>query len=375
MRIVVNTQLLLPNRLEGLGWFTHETLKRITRNHPEHEFVFIFDRPWDTQFIYSENILPIYTRIPSRHPLLWYVRFEHIIPRFLKKYGADIFVSTDGWTTLSNQCKTYDVIHDLNFVHNPGNFPYLTRKYYNYFSPKFARHSTRLATVSEYSKSDLVKTWGLAPETIDVIYNGSHEIFQPLHPSAITQTLTETTQGVPYFIYIGSLNPRKNIEGMLLAFDRFKQQTQLPHKLMIVGEKMWRDATIDRVFERLPSKKDVLFMGRQSTENLHRLLGSSIALVLVSHLEGFGIPLIEAMNCDVPVICSNTTAMPEVAGKAGHLVNPSQIESIAEGFRRLASEPDYRNQLIEHARIQKTKFSWDQSATKLWDSIEKCMNS
>jgi glycosyltransferase involved in cell wall biosynthesis len=375
MRIAVNAQLLLKNRLEGLGQFTHETLKRLVVNHPEHEFLFIFDRDWSPEFIYAPNVTPIKTLIPSRHPFLWYIRFQFIIPHLIKKHKADLFLSTDGWSTTCKGIKTVTVIHDIDFWHHPQNFPYLTHKYYNYFSPKFARHSTRLATVSEYSKSDLVKTWGLAPENIDVIYNGSHEIFQPLHPSAIAQTLTETTQGVPYFIYIGSLNPRKNIKGMLLAFDRFKQQTQLPHKLMIVGEKMWRDATIDRVFERLLSKKDVLFMGRQSTENLHRLLGSSIALVLVSHLEGFGIPLIEAMNCDVPVICSNTTAMPEVAGKAGHLVNPGQIESIAEGFRRLASEPDYRNQLIDHARIQKTKFSWDQSATKLWDSIEKCMNS
>jgi len=91
MRIAVNTQLLLKDRLEGLGSFTHETLKRITKQHPEHEFIFIFDRTWDQEFIYSDNIIPVKTLLPSRHPILWYLRFQHLIPRMLKKYQADTF--------------------------------------------------------------------------------------------------------------------------------------------------------------------------------------------------------------------------------------------------------------------------------------------
>jgi glycosyltransferase involved in cell wall biosynthesis len=375
MRIAVNTQLLLKDRLEGLGSFTHETLKRITRLHPEHEFVFIFDRPWDSQFIYSENIIPVKTLIPSRHPLLWYARFQHLIPQIIKHYKADLFLSTDGWTTLNTNAKTYTVIHDIDFVHNPKNVPWTTGKYYNHFFQKFAEQSTGLATVSEYSKADMVKTWKLKADKIEVIYNGSNEIFKPLSALEIGKTIHDATKGIPYFIYVGSLNPRKNIEGMLLAFDRFKQKSQLPHKLVIVGKKMWRDHSIERVYEKLVAKSDVVFVGRQTTESLHQLLGSAVALVLVSHLEGFGVPLIEAMSCDVPVICSNTTALPEIAGNAGHLVDPNNIESIAHGFEKLANDKEYREMLIANGRIQRTKFSWDASADKLWNGIEKCLNS
>jgi len=375
MRIAVNTQLLLKDRLEGLGSFTHETLKRITKQHPEHEFIFIFDRTWDQEFIYSDNIIPVKTLLPSRHPILWYLRFQHLIPRMLKKYQAELFISTDGWSITNSNVKTFNVIHDVEFVHRPKQFPFLVRAYFNYYFKKSALQSIGLATVSEFSKTDLVNAWNISPSKVDVIYNGSNEIYTPLMPHEIEKTLHETTKGIPYFIYIGSLNPRKNIEGMLLGFDHFKQQTKLPHKLVIVGEKMWQSQSIEQVFERIHSKTDVLFLGRQTTELLHKQLGSAVALILVSHLEGFGIPIIEAMNCDVPVICSNITAMPEVAGNAGHLVDPNSINSIANGMEKLATDKEYRNQLIENGRMQRKNFSWDVSAEKLWNSIEKCMKT
>lgn len=372
MIIAVNAQLLLKDRLEGLGWFTYETLKRITRQHPEHRFVFIFDRPWDQEFLFSDNIIPVKTLIPSRHPLLWYWRFEKTIPRLLKNYRADLFLSTDGWSSLNTDVKSYTVIHDIDFVHHPQNFPWLKQKYFNYYFPKFARKATRLGTVSEFSRNDLVNTWNLPADSIDVIYNGSNELYKPLSSDTAEQTRKEYTQGKPYFIYVGALNPRKNIEGMLQGFELFKQQNDLPHQLVIVGEKMWGNSGMDKVYESMSHKNEVLFTGRLSNEKLHVLLASAQALVLVSHLEGFGIPVLEAMYCDIPVLCSNVTALPEVASTAGHLVNPGSIDSIARGFAKLASDEAYRNQLIANARIQRTKFSWDQSAERLWNGIAKC---
>lgn len=372
MIIAVNAQLLLKERLEGLGWFTYETLKRITQQHPEHRFVFIFDRPWDEAFLFSDNIIPVKTTIPSRHPVLWYLRFQKIIPVLLKKHKADLFLSPDGWSTLNSKVKKYTVIHDIDFVHNPQNFPWLTQKYFNTFFPKFAHDANRLGTVSEYSKADMIHTWNLDPDKIDVIYNGSNPLYKPIAPINKALIQKELTQGKPYFIYVGSLNPRKNIEGMLQAFEAFKKQSQQPHKLVIVGEKMWSNSDIDAVYKTMAYQNDVVFTGRITSERLSQVLGGAHALVLVSHLEGFGIPLLEAMCCDVPLICSDVTALPEVAGDAGHLVNPGSVDSIAHGFAKLAGDEAYRNQLIANARIQRAKFSWDKSAERLWNGIEKC---
>jgi hypothetical protein len=95
MKIAVNTRLLLKDKLEGIGWFTFETLKRITTNHPEHQFYFIFDRPFHSDFIFSNNVTPIVIGPPTRHPLLWYIYFEYSIPKVLKRIKADLFLSTD----------------------------------------------------------------------------------------------------------------------------------------------------------------------------------------------------------------------------------------------------------------------------------------
>lgn len=371
MRIAVNTQLLLKDRLEGLGWFTFETLKRITNNHPEHEFIFIFDRDWHDDFIFSDNITPVKTALPSRHPVLYYLRFEHLIPRILKKYRADVFLSPDGWSTLKTDVKKVTVIHDIGFVHTPEQFPYAYRKYLNYYFPRFAHHSDQLATVSNYSKNDMVNTWKIPDAKIEVIYNGSNDIYMPLPEKTVLETRNEITGGHPYFIYVGAINPRKNVEGMLQAFDAFKNESGLPHKLVIVGEKMWKNDSVDKVYQSLKHKNDIVFTGRLAPEKLHHVLASAHALLLVSFLEGFGIPLVEAMNCDVPVITSNITAMPEIAGDAGHLINPANIESITHGLLKLAKDEAYRQKLIENGRKQRKLFTWDKTAEALWSLIEK----
>ncbi len=103
MKIVVNTRLLLKNKLEGIGWFTYETFKRITQQHPEHQFYFLFDRKFDDSFIFSDNIEPIVVSPQARHPALFYLWFEHAVPRVLNKINADIFVSPDGYLSLKDE--------------------------------------------------------------------------------------------------------------------------------------------------------------------------------------------------------------------------------------------------------------------------------
>lgn len=373
MIIAVNTQSLLKNKLEGLGSFTDEVLSRMVRNHPEHQFIFIFDREWDPSFIYADNVLPVKTMLPSRHPLLWYARFEHSIPAIINRHRADLFLSTDGYMPLHPDVKTYNVIHDIGFVHQPKNQPFLTSKYYNKYFPRFASNADRLGTVSEYSKADIVKTWGINPDKIDVIYNGVKTVFEPLDEGGQQAVRDRVSGGCPYFVFVGSLNPRKNIEGMLRAFDAFKEKTGLPQKMVVVGECMWSMSTIDLELEHMRHADDVIFMGRLQPTDLQQVVASAQALVLVSFIEGFGVPLVEAMNCDVPIITSDCTSMPEVAGDAGLLVDPLSTESIANAMERMATDADLRAQLIANAKTQRAKFSWDKSAVDLWNGITKMM--
>lgn len=152
MKIAVNTRLLVKNKLEGIGWFSYETLKRITTQHPEHEFYFIFDRKHSDDFIFSDNVTPIELFPQARHPFLYYLWFEFSMPRLLKKLKPDLFLSPDGYLSLKSKIKSLVVFHDLNFEHYPEDIPWLERKNYKYFFPRYAKKADRIATVSEYSK-------------------------------------------------------------------------------------------------------------------------------------------------------------------------------------------------------------------------------
>lgn len=374
MRIAVNTRLLLPNKLEGIGWFCYETMKRITKEHPEHEFIFIFDRPYSNEFVFSENIIAKIVRPVTRHPILWYLWFEWALPRKLRKWKVDLFVSPDGFVSLRSKVPSIAVIHDLNFVHRPHDLPFLTRKFYNYFYPRYARKAKSIGTVSEYSARDITNTFGVEASKIDVFHNGVNEIYAPIGSDQIDYTRKQFSEGLPYFIYIGSLHPRKNIVNMLKAYEQFRRNSGLYIKMVFVGEKMFLTKSIDDCLSSMEFRNDVIFAGRRKPEELHYITASALAMVFVPFFEGFGIPVLEAMKCDVPVITSNVTSLPEVGGDAVLYCDPDNVNDIAEAMITISGDEQIRSDLIRKSRERVKKFSWDITAEKFWNLIESTLN-
>jgi len=375
MIIAVNMRLLLQGKLEGIGWFTRETLSRITRDHPEHQFIFIFDRPYASEFIFADNVKPIVLSPPTRHPFLWFIWFELQIPRILKKYKADLFFSPDGYLSLNTRVRQLAAIHDINFAHRPKDLPWLKAKYYNYFFPKFARKAKRIVTVSYFSKEDINRTYKIDTEKIDVVYNGVNTLYKPTSENEKQLAKEKYSGGNDYFLFIGSLHPRKNICGLLRAFDAFRTSVDSDVKLVIIGESMFKTSDIELTYEGMRYKNEVVFTGRLSTDELHQVLGASLAMTFVPFFEGFGIPVIEAMNAGVPVICSNTTSLPEVGGNAVLYVDPFSPNQIMDAMIKIFQEKELRDSLIEKGFIQKDKFSWDKTAELLWGSIQICINT
>lgn len=373
MRIAVNTRLLLKEKLEGIGWFTFETLHRITRENPEHEFIFIFDRPYNPDYIFAKNVTAVVVGPQARHPVLFYIWFDFVIPRVLKKHKADIFVSPDGYLSRRTKVPQLAVIHDINFVHRPEDLPWLIAKYYNYFFPRFARIAKRIATVSFYSKEDITRSFKIDYDKIDVVYDGINQIYEPLAEDAKLKIRAKYTGGTEYFLFVGALHPRKNVSGLLKAFDGFKLETNSAIKLLIVGGEMHKTGDIFETYDNLRFKNDVIFTGRVSTEELRDIFGAALALTFVPFFEGFGIPVVEAMSAGVPVICSNTTSIPEVGGNAVLYADPMKTGQITDAMILLAQDEELRKALIEKGFKQKEKFSWDQTASLLWASINRTL--
>lgn len=369
MEIVVNTRLLIKDKLDGIGWFTYETLKRITQNHPDDHFVFAFDRDPHPDMVFADNITPLVLGPQARHPVLFWIWFEFSIGRLLGDMKPDVFLSPDGYIPLHGKTKKLAVIHDLNFAHYPKDVPWVVRTYYNHFFPKFASQATRIATVSDFSKDDIQKTYGIADSKIDVVYNGCDTAYQPVSEATHAATKALYTHSCPYFLFVGSLHPRKNIGRLLQAFSLFREKNPSQVKLLIVGHRYWWTSELQNIFETLPFKDEVIFTGRLKQEELYAVTASALALTYIPYFEGFGIPILEAMNTDVPVLTSAITSLPEVAGNAALLVDPFSLESISTGMQVLATDEAKRKQLIEAGRIRKQEFSWDRTAGLLWDSI------
>jgi len=371
LKIAINTRLLIKNKLEGIGWVAFETLKRIAQQHPEHEFYFIFDRKYDESFIFAGNVHPVIAHPQARHPVLYYIWFEYSIPRILKKIKPDLFLSPDAYLSLSTKVKSLAVFHDLNFEHYPEDLPFLERLYYRHFFPKYARKADRIVTVSEFSKRDIINQYDIDGEKIDVVYNGANERFTPISVAEKERTRQKLTGAKPYFLFVGALHPRKNIGRLFQAFDIFKRNDTNDVKLLVVGNKKWWTKEIQDAYEQMEHNKDVIFGGRLPAEELHKCIASAMALTYVSYFEGFGIPIIEAFYCDVPVITSNVTSMPEVAGDAALLIDPFSVASIAEALQMMAGNESLRQELIEKGRKRRELFNWQRTADMLWKSIEK----
>lgn len=375
MKIAVNTRLLLNGRMDGIARFTDETLRILTTKHPEHQFYFYFDTKFDEQFIYNSNVNPVVIYPRARHPFLFFAWFEASLPFHFAKLKPDIFLSPDGFLSLASGVKSVAVIHDLNFEHYPEDIPFFMRKYYSLMFPRFAQKASRIATVSEYSKSDIINTYHVDPSKIDVVYNGAGPVFKAIQATEQQQTREVFSQGREYFFFIGTLHQRKNLVNLFKAFDQFKQNDSRGIKLILAGARMWWTNEISGAFEGMKYRDEVIFTGRITDEELASLMASALALTYVSYFEGFGIPILEAFHCDTPVITSNITSMPEVAGNAAVFVDPFSVNSIAAAMQKVASDEDLRQKLIVAGREQRLKFSWEQTAEKLWDCVEKAAES
>jgi glycosyltransferase involved in cell wall biosynthesis len=368
--IAINARLLLKHRNDGITRFSIETCKQLVSMKPNWHFIFLFDRTPHPDFITAQNITPLVLSPQARHPFLYYLWFEWSVAGTLNKLKPDLFLSPDGFLSLNAKCKQLPVMHDINFLHYPNDLPYLLSKYYNFYFPKFAHKAKRIATVSEYSKQDIAKNYTIENEKIDVVYNGISEIFNT--EIVLLNTLLPIKKQ-EYFIFIGSLHPRKNIATLFHAFELFKEKNTNPIKLLIVGEKLFLTQEINEAYSKNKFKDDILFTGKVDDKILAMYLKNALALTYIPYFEGFGLPLVEAMQCEVPIITSNVSSLPEVAQDAALYAEPNNINEIAKNMFLIYNDKTVCNKLILEGKQRVKNFSWQKTSTLLLNSIEKCL--
>lgn len=373
-RIGINARLLLPNKLEGIGRFSHEVLKRLVQFHPEHEFHFYFDRAYDHQFIYGMNVIPHVVSPQARHPILYKIWFNWRLPWLFKKHKIDVFFSPDGYLSLNTQIPQIQVVHDLVFEH----FPWMLRKrdadYYRKQFPLFCNNASHILAVSQYTSNDIQRLYGIQPNKISLTCNGVSDVFKPLSTLEKEEFKKQYTQGRNFWIFYGAIHPRKNLESQLKAFDAYKGHSGSNDVFVLAGRFAWKNQSFEKTLDGMAYKNDVVFTGKLSDSELASYIGASRGLMYVSLFEGFGIPILEAMACGVPVITSTTSSMPEIAGNAALFCHPDDIDDMALQMERISRDEHLVSNMVGNGFKQVQKYSWEIASNAVWEALIPYLN-
>lgn len=371
MRIAINAIFLQNNPMEGYGHYTAEVIQRIIESHPEDEFLLLYDRPWENDFTDRSNVTHLLVTPAARHPLSFTYWYDVKATAAVKRWKADVWFQPYGFCSLTSSIPQVLMIHDLAFKHYPQYISWYQRLYYRWFTAAFIRKAKKLVTVSDFSKNDIIKTYRIAENKIMVIPGAARTGFIPLAWEEKQAVKDGYADGKEYFLFVGGIHPRKNLLNLLKAFSHFKKWQQSSMKLLVAGRLAWQYDDLLEKIKTYKYREDVVLLGYLSDTQLQKLVGAAYALVYPSWFEGFGLPIVEAMQAGVPVICSNTSSMPEVAEVAAVFTDPSNPDAIGKEMLALYRNEGIRNAFIERGLQRAQVFSWNQTAISVYRELKQ----
>lgn len=370
MVIAVNGIFLQDNTMEGYGQYTAAILQRLAASLPQHQFVVVFDRPYSNHFISSSNIVPILVKPAARHipAFLYWYNISAVLA--VRKFKPDVWIQPYGFCSLTTAIPQILVIHDLAFHAFPESVSWHHRWFYKIFTPLFLKKAKRLITVSEFSRNSIEQIYSFTKNRIKIIPGAARSSFQPIDWELKSAIKNEFTNGNEYFICVGAIHPRKNMMNLLKAFSLFKKWNKSNMKLVFIGRMAWQFADFEEKLKTYKYRDDIVLTGYLEEEKLHQITGAAYASLYMSIYEGFGLPIVEAMQSGVPVITSNLSSMPEVGGDAVLYADPQNPKTIAEQMQMLYKDEKLRQLQIEKGLERAKKYDWDQSASLFWKEIE-----
>jgi glycosyltransferase involved in cell wall biosynthesis len=360
LRIAIDSRLVYYQR-GGIGQYILHLVQELARLDAADEYLLLHSRKDHSSLVQS----PRFQHVPLWTPC--HNRFEQItFPVELARLKFDLLHSPDfipPWHGLfRRRFRRLITVHDLTFLYYPEFLTTESRRYYNDQIERAVRVADHISADSTATKDDLVRLLGVQPEKVSVVLLAPDPLYRPLEAAACAPILARHELKPGFLLFAGTLEPRKNVTGLLTAYRALCDRKLSMPSLVLAGRRGW---LYDEIFSRISALKlsdRVCFLENPSNEELVALYNAAALLVLPSFYEGFGLPVLEAMACGTPVVCSERGSLPEIAGGAVLLVNPDDLDGLASTIERTLRDELLRAQLRSRGFANVARFSWEKTA-------------
>jgi len=347
----------------GISWYIINLLKNLAEVSPDffRYSAFLSDRAFQGQ---APTLNLHFSRLPTQKPIARIFWEQFIQPVTLLRAKVDMLHALAFVAPLTAPCPFVVTVYDLSFLRYPEAFRPFNRWYLTHFTARTVKRAQAVIAISESTRQDVINLLGVPPERVHTVYCGTDAAFRPLPEAEVTAF--KTTRNLPdtFMMYLGTLEPRKNVDGLIRAYGRYRELQPDAPPLIVAGGKGWYYSKIFNLVESLNLTDVVRFPGYIPQDLLPLWYNAATLYVYPSHFEGFGLPVLEAMACGTPVITSTASSLPEVTGTNGaaKLVDPNNTEALAQAMVEVMSQTDLRVVMGERGLKQAAGFSWKKTA-------------
>lgn len=350
----------------GIGQYQYNLLKNLFLIDKENTYyLYAFNYRWRHKFnqlqFKADNYRLKVTPLPQRLTTLWWLFMRYPNLEMVTE-PCDVYQTSEICIQPTKKGKIIAFIHDLTTIFYPEYHLKQNIFFYNRRFRDIEKYADGVLTNSKNTKRDILKYLNIRPEKVLVTPFGANETFSPLQKEETTKILSRHGIDDPYILFVGTLEPRKNIKTLIMAFNKVKQQIQCPHKLILVGQPGWFYEEIMQAHESSAFKEDILFKGYVADEDLPAFYNGADVFVYPSFYEGFGMPILEAMQCGTPVITSNTSSLPEVGGNACLYIDPRSQKDLEQKLYQVISDTELQKKLSQKGMERAKHFSWKKCA-------------
>jgi glycosyltransferase involved in cell wall biosynthesis len=371
VRIAIDASRTVVAQRTGTERYSLELIRALLRIDEADDFLLYFNQAPQSGLLPSgprqqQRIIPM-----SR---LW----THLsLSRALQHDRPDLLFVPAHVLPLRHPTRSVVTVHDLGFRRYPWAHPPLARLYLELSTRWAARQATRLLAVSQATAADLRSHYGVPPEQIDVVYEGVDPVFRPTREPGLQAALRERHKlgGKPYLLAVGTLQPRKNLRGLLQAYRLLLDRRLEAPTLVLAGRSGWGERALERSLEQLGLQQAVVRTGYIDDQDLTMLYSGALLYVQPSLYEGFGLTVLEAMACGTAVVASNSSSLPEVVGGAGVLVDATRPRQLVEAIESLLDSPARRAEFGAAGRRRAATFTWDRCARETLRSLHRAAGS